>query len=62
MDGDLTTRKQPIRYLVQDIGGDLDDSAQGLPPNAYIQQKLPEPNYIDNEYPQSHTIPFKEFS
>ena len=47
---------------MQDIGGDLDDSAQGLPPNAYRNSVHADPNYVDGDYPHGQSIPFKEFA
>ena len=35
---DAAPRQRPIRYMVQDAGGDLEDRAHGMPTNAYAYQ------------------------
>ena len=58
---DLTARKQPIRYLVQDIGGDFDDSKAGLPQNVYSGD-FPQGNLKGSDYPRQKTVPYKDFA
>ena len=61
------TKRQTVRYLVQDFaGGNLEDTAAGLPSNAYrknppMYEGGENSDYAENENKHSHRIPFKEF-